>query len=231
MHRARYDLHLHTEYSSDCDTALSAIEAHCRAHGVTGIAVTDHDTIEGALRLRDMAKSLRVIVGEEVTTRDGDVIGLFLKERIPPGMSALETMQAIHAQGGLVYLPHPFDKARARSTGGASLSAIIDHVDIVETFNGKAGRDRYNLLAAEFASRHHKIAGGGSDAHSLRAIGTVTNTFDAPEAFASPQEFLACLATAHLAGQRRSPIGGWLVRGRRPLSLAWRRLRHGKRHP
>jgi len=228
MPKARYDLHLHTVFSPDSDTALSDIEPYCLAHGVTGIAVTDHDTIEGALRLRDMARSLRVIVGEEMTTRDGDVIGLFLKERIPPGLSALETMQAIHAQGGLVYLPHPFDKARARRTGGASLSAIIEHVDIVETFNGKAGRDRYNLMASEFARRHHKIAGGGSDAHSLRAIGTVTNEFDAPDAFASPAEFLACLATAHLVGHRRSPIGGWLVRGRRPLSLAWRRLKRRK---
>src|SRR5580693_442815 len=114
MALSRFDLHLHTEYSPDCDTSLERIEAHCLAQGLTGLAVTDHNTLEGALRLRDRVKSLQVIVGEEVSTRDGDVIGLFLREPIPPRLSALETMDAIHAQGGLVYLPHPFDRAHAR---------------------------------------------------------------------------------------------------------------------
>src|SRR5579871_6460700 len=90
---AHFDLHLHTEYSPDCDTRLAAIEAHCLHRGLTGIAVTDHDSLEGALRLRDQVRTLRVIIGEEVTTRDGDVIGLFLKERIPQGGTALETMR------------------------------------------------------------------------------------------------------------------------------------------
>ena len=132
MARVRFDLHLHTEFSSDCDTALTAIEAHCLARGLTGIAVTDHDTIEGALRLQERVRSLQVIVGEEVTTRDGDVIGLFLQERIPPGMSAQETMEAIHAQNGLVYLPHPFDQRRARKSKGASLHTLVPLIDIVE---------------------------------------------------------------------------------------------------
>src|SRR5579883_263212 len=151
MTMERFDLHLHTEYSPDCDTSLADIEAHCRERGLTGLCVTDHDTIEGALRLRDRAQSLRVIIGEEVSTRDGDVIGWFLKEPVAPGMSALETMQAIHAQGGLVYVPHPFDKHRARREKGASLSALLPHIDALEIFNGKVGREHYNALAAEFA--------------------------------------------------------------------------------
>lgn len=229
MTTLRYDLHLHTEYSPDCDTGLDSIEPHAHRRGLTGLAVTDHNTIEGALRLRDRVKSLDVIIAEEVSTLEGDVIGLFLHEQIPPKMSALETIQAIHAQGGLVYLPHPFDKKKARRTRGSSLSAIIDTVDIVETFNGKVGRDRYNLLASEYAARHQKIAAGGSDAHNLRAIGTVVNTFEAPSDLADPAAFLEALATAHITGQRRNPLTGWLVRGRRPLSLAWRRMRNGKR--
>ena len=228
MPSARYDLHLHTEYSPDSDTALDAIERHALAQGLTGLAVTDHDSLEGALLLREKAKTLHVIVGEEVTTRDGDVIGLFLKERIPPRMSALETMQAIHAQGGLVYLPHPFDKSRARRTGGASLHSVLPEVDIVETFNGKIGRDHYNLFASDFARKHAKIGAGGSDAHHLRAIGTVINTFEAPDDLDDPGQFLQALALAHITGKRRSKLGGWLVRGRRPISLAWRRLRYGK---
>ena len=227
MPKVRYDLHLHTEFSPDSDTALDAIEAHALARGLTGLAVTDHDAVEGALRLKSRVRTLHVIVGEEVTTLDGDVIGLFLRERVPPGMPALETMQAIHAQGGLVYLPHPFDKPRARRTGGASLVSVLQEVDIIETFNGKVGRDRYNLLAFDFARKHEKIGGGGSDAHHLRAIGTVLNEFDAPEDLDDPAQFLKALATAHIAGKRRSKLGGWLVRGRRPLSLAWRRLRYG----
>ncbi|HZP80222.1 MAG TPA: PHP domain-containing protein [Chthonomonadaceae bacterium] len=225
MGTVRYDLHLHTEFSPDCDTPLDAIEAHCLRRGLTGIAVTDHDSIEGALRLRDRARKLDVLVGEEVTAREGDVIGLFLEERIPPRLSAAETMEAIHAQGGLVYLPHPFDKRRARRTGGGSLLAILDQVDIVEAFNGKVGQDRYNALAEEFARRHGKLCGGGSDAHALNAIGTVYTEFDLPEGEPlTPAALLACLAEAQIVGKRRSPVGAWLVRGRRPLSLAWRRL-------
>ncbi|HZO90351.1 MAG TPA: PHP domain-containing protein [Chthonomonadaceae bacterium] len=225
MPEARFDLHLHTEFSPDCDTPLESIEAHCLALGLTGIAVTDHDSIEGALRLRERVKTLRVIVGQEVTTRDGDVIGLFIKERVARGLSAADTMTAIHAQGGLVYLPHPFDRHKARRSRGASLASVLAQVDIMEAFNGKVGRPIYNTMAAEFALQHGKIPAGGSDAHSLRAIGTVYNAFALPEGWDNdPQAFLAALAEAQIVGKRRSPIGGWLVFGRRPLSMAWRRL-------
>jgi predicted metal-dependent phosphoesterase TrpH len=223
MSLSRFDLHLHTEYSPDCDTSLERIEAHCLAQGLTGLAVTDHNTMEGALRLRDRVKSLQVIVGEEVSTRDGDVIGLFLHTRIPPRLSALETMEAIHAQGGLVYLPHPFDRARARRDRGASISALIHHIDIVEVFNGKVGRDEYNTLAAELAQRHGKLAAGGSDAHSLRDIGSVTNSFEIMGPL-TPERFLHGLAGARIVGTRRSKLSGYVVIGRRPFSLAWRRL-------
>ncbi|HLV79579.1 MAG TPA: PHP domain-containing protein [Chthonomonadaceae bacterium] len=226
--RVSYDLHLHTEYSPDCDTPLERIEAHCLALGLTGIAVTDHNAIEGALRLRDRARTLKVIVGEEVSTLDGDVIGLFLTERIPPRMPAILTMEAIHAQGGLVYLPHPFDHRRARRTGGASLASLVPFLDIVEAFNGKVGRAHYNDQAAAFALQHDKVAAGGSDAHSLRAIGTVYNAFDAPDLLPPPETFLNCLAGAELVGRRRSPLGGWFVLGRRPISMALRRLRRRK---
>ena len=227
MTTARFDLHLHTEYSPDCDTPLPAVEAHCLALGLTGIAVTDHDTIEGALRLRDRTKALHILIAEEVSTRDGDVIGLFLKEKIAPRMSAAETIQAIHAQGGLAYLPHPFDRRKARQSGGASLSSIIADVDIVETFNGKVGRERYNVLAADYARKHGKTAGGGSDAHSLRAIGTVQNAIELPEGYTydDPQIFLRAMSRAQITGRRRSPLGGWFIYGRRPFSLALRRLR------
>ena len=230
MPKARFDLHLHTEYSPDCDTAIDAIEPHCLKQGLTGLAVTDHDTIEGALRLRDRAKTLRVIVGQEVTTRDGDIVGLFLNERVPPRTPALEAISAIHAQGGIAYLPHPFDKRKARQSGGASLSGIIKDVDIVEAFNGKVGRERYNTLAAEYAQKHHKTVGGGSDAHDLRAIGTVYNEWDEAVPFATPQEFLARMQTAHIVGTRRSPLHGVWIIGRRPFSLALRRLRQKQKN-
>lgn len=227
MPLGRFDLHLHTEFSPDCDTALAGIEAHCLAVGLTGIAVTDHDTIEGALRLRDRVKTLQIIVSEEITTRDGDVVGLFLRERIPPKLSAIETIAAVHAQGGLAYLPHPFDKQRARKTGGASLSEIIKPVDIVETFNGKVGRASYNTLAADYALKNRKIAGGGSDAHTLRSIGTVYNEIELPTDYDydDAQIFLQAMQSARIVGKRRSPLGGLFVIGRRPITLALRRLR------
>ena len=140
---------------------------------------------------------------------------------------ASETIAAIHAQGGLAYLPHPFDRRRARETGGASLSSIIQEIDIVETFNGKVGRERYNTLAADYALKHRKIAGGGSDAHSLRAIGTVFNEIELPDNYAYDDSgvFLQALASGRIEGRRRSPLGGWFLWGKRPFSLALRRLR------
>lgn len=226
---SKYDLHLHTEYSPDCDTHLAAIEAHCLKKGLAGIAVTDHDTIEGALRLRDRVQKIAIIVGEEVTTRDGDMIGLLLREHVPPRMSAVETAAAIHEQGGVVYLPHPFDRRHARRSRGASLSSVIDVVDVIEAFNGKVQRPHYNWLAAEFAARHGKLLAGGSDAHSLSAIGTVYTVLRSATPPATAAELLGSLEGAGIAGTRRSPVGGWFVRGRRPFSLAWRRLRHGAR--
>lgn len=224
MPLCRLDLHLHTEYSFDSDTDIEAVEAHCLSRGLTGLAVTDHDTIQGALRLRDRARLIRVIVGEEITTRDGDVVGLFLKEAIKPRMSALDTMQAIHAQGGVVYVPHPFDKKRARASGGASLTEIITHIDIIETYNGKVGSDHYNDLAAQFAQRHHKLGGGGSDAHSLRDIGSVYNELELPADFTARQ-FLGGMSGAKIVGTRRGKLGGAITIARRPFTLGLRQLR------
>ena len=224
MHRFRYDLHLHTEYSPDCDTRLSTIEDHCLNRGITGIAVTDHNQIDGALRLRDSVRELKVIVGEEISSRDGDIVGLYLSKRIGSGMSAADTVDAIHSQGGCVYLPHPFDRARARRSKGASLATIIDRVDIVEIFNGKVGSPRYNQMALEYARRLQKLGAGGSDAHSLRAIGTVYNEFMAEEPPGDAASLLKCLAESQLTGRRRSPVGGWFIVGRRPISLAWRKI-------
>ena len=229
MPLCRLDLHLHTQFSHDCDTDIPVIEAHCLRQGLTGLAVTDHNTIKGAIKLRDSVKSIRVIVAEEVSTRDGDVIGLFLQEEIKseainPKITALEAMKAIHEQGGLVYLPHPFDRQRARKTKGASLSGLIDQVDIVEAFNGKVSRSEYNNMAAEYALHHHKITGGGSDAHDLRAIGSVYNELELPNDF-TPGQFLEGMATAKIVGTRRSKMGSFLVIGRRPFSMALRHLR------
>jgi predicted metal-dependent phosphoesterase TrpH len=223
MLHARFDLHLHTEFSPDCDTALNRIEPHCLKRGLTGIAVTDHDCIEGALRLRDRVHTLQVIVAQEVTTHDGDVIGLFLERLVKPRTSAQEAMEAIHAQGGLVYLPHPFDKRHARRSGGASLTALMAHVDIIETFNGKVGHDSYNVMAAEFALRHNKVCGGGSDAHSLGAIGSVVNEIELRQPL-TPAAFLHAMAAVRISGTRRSKFDTLLAIGRRPFSLALRRL-------
>lgn len=229
MSSAHYDLHLHTEFSPDCDTAVAQIEAHCLTKGLTGVAVTDHDSIEGALRLRDMVRDLDVIVGQEVTSRDGDVIGLFLVERIPPKMSAADTMESIRAQGGLVYLPHPFDRLRARRGARVSLDALISLIDIVEVFNGKSSRVKYNTMAAEFARKHGLAAAGGSDAHTLSAIGTVrTELDDAPRPLDVAGLKIA-LKGARISGRRRSPLEGAFVLGRRPFSLAWRHLLAGKK--
>ena len=131
------DLHMHTDHSSDCATPVDVLLATARVEGLGAIAVTDHNEISGALDARAKAEEygVKVIVGEEVMTgRQGEVIGLFLEEKIPRGMSLEETIAAIRAQGGLVYVPHPFDRMHS-VPDYEHLLAVVEDVDVIEVFN------------------------------------------------------------------------------------------------
>ncbi|HEY3474416.1 MAG TPA: PHP domain-containing protein, partial [Anaerolineales bacterium] len=154
----KIDLHCHTEASADCSTPLALFPARCRERGVWVQAITDHNEIWGAQKLQEMVEEqeikkagfpLTIIVGEEVSTVNGEIIGLFLKERIPAGMSPKETVAAIKEQGGLVLLPHGFDPMKRWRLQPAALETIEDEIDIVETFNARISRPRWNQAAVD----------------------------------------------------------------------------------
>lgn len=207
-------IHIHTDYSFDSDISVEALAAFARENRIQCVAVTDHDTIEGALRLRAIAPDLRVIVGEEISTRDGHLIGLFLKERIEPGMSARETALAIKRQGGLVLLPHPFVKAFGCGLQGVSweIADLLDAVEICNSQNLLSAPDR---KAAEFADRLGLPAYVGADSHQSTSIAPC---FQLLPKFDGPKGFLSSLRSAALSSGRHG-LGYF-------LSAATRVLRH-----
>lgn len=163
------DLHMHTSASYDCLCEPRDVVEAAREAGLDRIAVTDHDEIEGALAARSVDASL-VIVGEEIRTAEGlDLIGLFLHRRIAPGSDFRRTAEAIRAQGGLVYLPHPFDAHRG--TDEAFLDGVAECVDAVEGFNARVHDEEANRRARAWAAARDLPVGAGSDAHLLREIG------------------------------------------------------------
>jgi predicted metal-dependent phosphoesterase TrpH len=201
-------LHIHTQYSACSETRIENIPEFCREKGVDVIVITDHDTIAGALALQAIAGDLRVVIGEEIMTRQGEIIGLFLKHEIEPGMNAAETCERIKEQGGLVYIPHPFDPFKIHHIKTRTLVDIMDLVDIIEVFNAKASLPVFNTIAAKFAEHYGKVGAVGSDAHYLRAIALSINKMDD---FHTPQEFLANLHSAESAARRKGPLPGWWV--------------------
>ncbi|HET8968392.1 MAG TPA: PHP-associated domain-containing protein, partial [Gaiellaceae bacterium] len=200
------DLHLHTEWSHDCSIPAADLLDHAEAIGLGGIAVTDHNVFGGALEAVELARSrdLVVIPGEEVKTDDqGEVIGLFLEREIPRGMSFAETIDAIREQGGLVYLPHPFDRLHA-IPDPATIHRHLAEIDVLEVYNARLLRDSFNDEALRFARKYRLLQGAGSDAHVLQGVGTGVVRM---RRFDGPEEFLLSLRSAEIL--------------RRPKSLAY----------
>ena len=200
------DLHMHTDWSHDCSIAAEDLLDHAEGIGLGGIAVTDHNAFGGALEAVELARrrDLVVIPGEEVKTDgQGEVIGLFLEEEIPRGMSFADTIAAIREQEGLVYLPHPFDRMHA-IPDPATLHRHLAEIDVFEVFNARLLRDSFNDEALRFARKYRLLQGAGSDAHVLQGIGTGAMRM---RRFEGPEEFLLSLRTAEVL--------------RRPKSLAY----------
>jgi hypothetical protein len=167
------DLHMHTDHSYDCATPVEVLLAEARARGLGAIAVTDHNEISGALEARAKANGIKVIVGEEVKTKEqGEVIGLFIEEKIPRGMTLQETIAEIRRQGGLVYVPHPFDRMHS-VPDYEHLLTVIDDVDAIEVFNPRIAISEFNEEAVRFAAKYRIPAGAGSDAHVPQGLGSV----------------------------------------------------------
>jgi Glycosyltransferase Family 4/PHP-associated/PHP domain len=200
------DLHMHTDWSHDCSIAAEELVDHAEAIGLGGIAVTDHNVFGGALEAVEIARGRELIVvpGEEVKTDDqGEVIGLFLEEEIPRGMTFADTIAAIREQGGLVYLPHPFDRMHS-IPDPATMHRHLAEIDVFEVYNARLLRDSFNDEALRFARKYRLLQGAGSDAHVLQGVGTGAVRM---RRFDGPVEFLLSLRTAEIL--------------RRPKSLAY----------
>jgi len=200
------DLHMHTSWSHDCTIPPAQLVDHAEEIGLGAIAVTDHNVFGGALEAAELARDRRltVIPAEEVKTdSQGEVIGLFLSEEIPRGMSFDATIAAIRAQGGIVYLPHPFDRLHA-IPDPTTLHRHLADIDVFEVYNARLLFDAYNDEALRFARKYHLTMGAGSDAHVLQGVGTGALRM---RPFDGPEEFLESLQTAEVL--------------RRPKSLAY----------
>jgi predicted metal-dependent phosphoesterase TrpH len=197
----RIDLHVHTAYSYDGFTTIEQLSTVCQHRGINGLAITDHDTLEAAL-LCKKSLPIQVIVGEEITTASGHLIGLFLKHWIPPGLTVAETIDRIHDQGGLVYLPHPFDRVRSGYMSPTQLQELANRFDMVEVFNSRNLFGEANHKASAFADSHSLLRTVGSDAHIPREVGRSALQM---KDFSGPEEFLVNLKRAQLTA-RRTPL-------------------------
>ena len=197
------DFHMHTRYSPDSEVAPEKLVARCGRVGLNCIAVTDHNTTEGAFRVHDLAP-FTVIIGEEVGTSEGEVTGLFLEETIPRGLSAVETARRIKEQGGLVSLPHPFDRFRREVITRSGIEDVLPYADIVEVFNSRNNMDADNRRAYEFAREHGLLTSGVSDAHTLIELGRTYVIM--PEFDGTPDGFKAALAQGEIHGRKMSPL-------------------------
>jgi glycosyltransferase involved in cell wall biosynthesis len=198
------DFHVHSHHSKDCVMPVPAILERAREVGLDVIAITDHDSAAGGLEAREIADryGVRVIVGEEVKSSEGEVIGLFLERTIPGGMTFAETVAAIRDQGGVVYVPHPFDRLHTIPAPQV-LRANVADIDVLEVFNSRLAFPGFNELAERFAQRYRIPAAAGSDSHVLPGIGTAMCGIDD---FTGPGDFVAALAESRIVRRPRSLI-------------------------
>ena len=199
------DLHMHTSWSHDCAVDPADLIMYAEANGLGAIAVTDHNTFGGALETVELARDheLVVIPGEEIKTDgQGEVIGLFLQEEIPRGLSFADTVEAIKEQGALVYLPHPFDRLHSIPEP-ATLQRHLADIDVFEVYNARLLFEAYNEEALRFARKYNLTAGAGSDAHVLQGVGTGALRM---RAFEGAEEFLLSLRSAQVLRRPRSLV-------------------------
>ncbi len=196
------DFHIHTEYSMDCDMSLDDIVSRCLETGINCIAIADHGTIEGALKMQSLSP-FPVIVAEEILTPHGEIMGVFLKEGIPSGLAIEQAIAHIKAQGALVCLPHPFDTLRGLRLDINRLEELAEQIDIIEVFNARSTLLRCSTQARTFAEKHDIPETAGSDAHTPNEIG---NTYVEMREFDGKDDFLQALREGKISGHRSSPL-------------------------
>ncbi len=196
------DLHLHSFHSSDCNMSFDTIIRTCVRRGINCIAITDHNSLAAATTLGGLAP-FRVIPGEEIKTTEGEIIGLFLTDEIPRGKTPGATVEEIRQQGGVVYIPHPFDRLRRSVLRREALLEIVGEVDVIETYNSRISFKRDVEEARRFALEHGKLQGAGSDSHVWWELGH--SYVEMPE-FDDRDGFLRSLAQGTIHGKLTSPI-------------------------
>ena len=205
----RVDFHSHTMWSGDCTTTPDELHDAVVAAGIDVLCVTDHNTINGAVEL-ETRLPCRVVVGEELRTHAGELIGLFLRERVPLGLTPADAARRIREQGGVVYVPHPFDPMRSNlQTPALAELAAAGLLDAVEVKNAKTSLEHLNEQAATFAHQHGLAAGAGSDAHVPDAIGAAY--VEMPD-FDGPRDFLDALRDARVVGHHYDQPRPWRPR-------------------
>lgn len=176
---------MHTRVSKDSLVQPERLLGYCDQIGLDRIAITDHNQIEGAFKARDLSPE-KVIVGEEIRTTQGELIGYFMSEWVPPDLKPMEAIERLKAQNAVISVAHPFDTVRTQHWQEADLLKILPYVDAIETFNARCLRNTPNQVARQFAQEHHLLETVGSDAHSLWEVGRaslVLPDFDGPDAF------------------------------------------------
>ncbi len=223
----RLDLHNHTRFSPDGLMSPAKLLQVAKARGVDCVAVTDHNTVEGALEalaLSEADPSLpRVIPGIELTTAAGEIIGLYVREAIPPGLPLLESVERIREQGGLVYLPHPYDLFRRGAVCRTERLRAAESADIIEVINGRSLGPRAGNKAARLARRLGKPAGAGSDAHRKAEVGLSCVLVDA---YPTPDTLASLVASGRLCNglSPRDYTLNWGMQGLAPVTRMRRRV-------
>jgi predicted metal-dependent phosphoesterase TrpH len=200
------DLHMHTDHSGDCATPVEVLLQTARDRGLGAIAITDHNEVSGALEARKIAEEMgdiKVIVAEEVKTKEqGEVIGLFLEEKIPKGLTMEETIAEIRRQGGLVYVPHPFDRFHS-VPDYEHLLDIVEEIDLLEVFNPRVALTAFNEEAVRFATKYRIVPAAGSDSHVAQGLGSVRQRI---HDFDGPAEFLEAMRDADITRKHKNLV-------------------------
>ena len=223
--RMRVDLHCHSEASADCITPLEKFPERLIERDIQVQAITDHNEIWGAQQLKALVEEqgypLTIIVGEEVSTSEGEIVGLFLKEKIDAGLTPEETVEQILAQGGLVLLPHGFDPLKRFRLTDAARGRVGDAIQIVETFNARISRPRWNQVAVDWAEERGCLMSAGSDAHTLADIGAAWVEVPA-RPIHGPEDLLLALEGGVPVGEWTHPVVAY---GYKMLDWARNRVR------
>ena len=192
------DLHAHTHFSRDALTSVETFARRYRRAGIDCVAVSDHNNVDGALAVREIAP-FQVIVAEEIRSTEGEIIGLFLRESVRKGLTPEDTVRAVREQGGLVLVPHPFDRFRRSPLREEALLRILPQVDVIEVFNSRTVLQGDDDRARRFAEEHGKPMSAATDAHTPWEIGLA---YTEMPSFEGPGDFLLALGKGKLMGKR-----------------------------